>query len=102
MGYKFVNGLKPCYAETEFSLVNIDKDSIITETLKPAYGASGQILRLYESSGEKTVAILKFDQRIKSVTLCNLMEEPFKVLPIKDGKVKLTFNAFEIHTLKLN
>ncbi len=102
VGYKFVNGLKPCYAGTEFSLVNIDKDSIITETLKPAYGASGQILRLYESSGEKTVAILKFDQRIKSVTLCNLMEEPFKVLPIKDGKVKLTFNAFEIHTLKLN
>ena len=40
-----------------------------------------------------------FENRIYDV--CNLLEKTVKVLPIKDGMVKLTFKPFEIHTLRV-
>lgn len=102
VAYKFINGLKPCFAEGDFSLASVDKDGVLTETLKPAYSRQGQVLRMYESLGEKTDCVISVNPRVKTVTLCNLLEEPIKVLPVKNGKVKLTFKAFEIHTLLLN
>lgn len=101
VAYKFINGLKPCYADADFSLASIKNSNVLAETLKPAYVGDGQVLRLFESSGEKTDCIIEVNPLVKKVTLCNLLEEPIKELPVKNGKVKLSFKAFEIHTLRL-
>ena len=97
----FINGLKLCNAQKEISYASVDKANVMIDTLKPAYKANGQVLRLFESSGQKTICTLAFEDNVTKVALCNLLEKEIKLLPVENGKVKLTFKPFEIHTLKV-
>ena len=101
ISHAFINGLKPCYAEKEYSFAATDKENVLIDTLKPAYDTNGQILRLFECNGQKTTCKLAFGDNVKRVTLCNLLEKEIKVLPVKNGAVQLTFKPFEIHTLRV-
>ena len=101
ISHAFINGLKPCYAEKEYSFAATDKENVLIDTLKPAYDTNGQILRLFECNGQKTTGKLAFGDNVKRVTLCNLLEKEIKVLPVKNGAVQLTFKPFEIHTLRV-
>lgn len=101
VSHAFINGIKPCRAEKEFSYASVDQANVLIDTLKPAYDTNGQILRLFESSGQKTTCKLTFNCDVKRVTLCNLMENTIRSLPIKDRTVQLTCKPFEIHTLRV-
>ena len=101
VAHSFINGIKPCKAEKEFSFARVDKANVFIDTLKPAFDANGQIVRLFEGSGQKTACTIYFNDNVKKVTLCNLMEKEIKVLSVQDGMVKLSFKPFEIHTLKV-
>ena len=101
IAHAFGNGLKVCRAETEYSFAAADKINILLDTLKPAYDGNGQVVRAFECDGQKTSCQIRFNSNVTKVTLCNLLEKTVKVLPIKDGMVKLTFKPFEIHTLRV-
>ena len=101
VSHAFINGLKPCFAKGEYSFASMDKENILIDTLKPANNGKGQILRLFESSGQKTTCKLVLGDSVERVTLCNLLEKEEKVLPLKNGKVQLTFKPFEICTLRV-
>ena len=101
ISHAFINGLKPCYAEKEYSFASTDKENVLIDTLKPAYDGNGQILRLFESSGQKTTCRLTFGDSVKRVTLCNLLEQEERVVSLKNGMAQLTFKPFEIHTLRV-
>ena len=101
VSYAFINGLKLCSAKKEYSFASTDKENVLIDTLKPAYDSKGQILRLFESSGQKTTCKLVLGDSVERVTLCNLLENAERVLPLKNGKVQLTFKPFEICTLRV-
>ena len=101
VSYAFINGLKLCSAKKEYSFASTDKENVLIDTLKPAYDSKGQVLRLFESSGQKTTCKLVLGDSVERVTLCNLLENAERVLPLKNGKVQLTFKPFEICTLRV-
>ena len=101
VSHAFINGLKLCSAKKEYSFASTDKENVLIDTLKPAYDSKGQILRLFESSGQKTTCKLVLGDSVERVTLCNLLEKEERVLSLKNGKVQLTFKPFEICTLRV-
>ncbi len=88
----------------QYSLAEVGAANIIIETLKMAETGPAIIVRLYESAGRETVALLKIHLPYQSVELVNLMEESCdqSQLQIQAGEVMLSFGSFEIHTLKVN
>ena len=101
VSHAFINGLKVCYAEKEYSFASTDKENVFIDTLKPVYDGNGQILRLFEGSGQKTACKLTLADGVKRVTLCNLLEQEEKELPLQNGTVQLVFKPYEIHTLRV-
>jgi len=80
------------------SLVNVDAANIIVETVKPCEDAqNAYIMRLYEATGDWTNARLSFGHDVKSVRVCNMLEEELS----EDVGGRLTFRPFEIKTVKV-
>ncbi len=75
------------------------------DTIKPAEDGDGTILRLYESSGSRSKAVLtipntaSMDSRGNGL-LTNLLEDEQQSLATQDGRLELTFKPYEIKTLK--
>ena len=84
-----------------FSTVSIDCKAVVIDGIKRAENSCDMIVRLYESFGGKTKAILTLPEKAKSAYLTDLMENEIAPLAISDGKVELDFGAYEIHTVKV-
>ena len=79
------------------SLACVDAANVIIETVKPCEDAqNAYILRLYEATGDWTKAKLSFGHGVKSVKICNMLEEEQA-----DAGDNLTFRPFEIKTVKV-
>ncbi|HBE79327.1 MAG TPA: alpha-mannosidase [Firmicutes bacterium] len=97
----------------EFSLITVQPENIVIETVKKAEGksdpAAALIIRLYESAGCSTGAKIDIHLPFSSVELVDLMEEPYQHQHFNLGSgrsgsasgIDLQFGPFEIHTLKV-
>ena len=56
---------------------------------------------MYESFNQKTSAVISSGIEFSKAYLCDMTENVLKELPVKNGRVKLEFKPFEIHTVKL-
>ncbi len=83
-----------------FFAVKCDQPNIVCEVVKESEDGEDIILRFYENSNSKTNATLQFGFDVASVSLCDLMENEITPLPVQNGRIELTFGAFEIHTVK--
>ena len=83
-----------------FSLVSVDKDNIIIETVKKCENDASMIVRMYEAFDRRCDAVLEVSKEFTKVYLCDLMENELEELALCDGKVKLHISNFEIVTLK--
>jgi alpha-mannosidase len=88
-------------SQNGISLLQIDADNIVIETIKPAEAGSGWIVRLYESTGASTDARLTLPHGIAKVAMVNLIEENPVALSVEQRGLNLHFGPFEIHTLLL-
>ena len=86
---------------SEFAMIKCDKPNILCEVVKEAEDGDSLIFRLFECNNSKTVANISFGFDAESVELCDMNEEVIETLPVVDGRVELTFGAFEIHTIKV-
>ena len=86
---------------SEFSFCQLKAKNIVIETIKKAEDEKALIIRLYESHGIRTKTGLSFGLPITSAQIVNLLEEQPVPLKIQDNIVALSFNPFEILTLKL-
>ena len=84
-----------------FFVVHADHTNIVCEVVKEAEEGDDFILRLYENSNSKTKTVVTFGFDVASVSLCDMMEQELRKLPLIHNAVSLTFGAFEIHTLKV-
>ena len=86
---------------TEFSLVSLDHENLICETVKASEDGKGTILRVYESQNRKTPAKITLGIPAKKVYLCNLLEEKEREIPVKNGCFAYDFSGFEIATFRV-
>ncbi len=85
-----------------FSSVEIDRENVMLDTMKPAEDGSGDvILRLYEAKKAAVEAEISLGFGAGKAYLCDMLENVTEEVEIKDGKVKLPFRAFEVKTLRV-
>ena len=84
-----------------YSMVSVNKENVIIETVKEAEASEDTILRLYESKNIRSKAEIALGIPAKTCHLCDMLENELEELPIVDGKVKVNLGGFEIITLKL-
>ena len=82
------------------SLLNVNADNVIIETVKPAEDGNGFIARVYETEGSYTLCNLAFDSAIKSVFKTNMLEYNDEPIMAKNNSIALEFKPFEIKTLR--
>ncbi|MBQ8388102.1 MAG: alpha-mannosidase [Clostridia bacterium] len=84
-----------------FSVLTVDRDNVVCETVKQAEDSEDVIVRLYEAQNIRGRAKVTFGLPVKRVTLCDLMENELATLPVENNSVTLDVKGFEIVTLKL-
>jgi alpha-mannosidase len=83
------------------ALIQLDAAEIVVEAVKQAEDSPAIIMRLYESAHSGVTTSLRFGFPVQSVEEVNLMEETLAPLPFNEGAVQLTFQPFEIKSLKI-
>ncbi len=86
---------------TAFAAVKLDKENVVCETVKESEDGADVILRLYESKNMKCNVNISTDIEFKKAYLCDMMENEIRELDTNGKNIKLQFNGFEIHTVKL-
>lgn len=85
-----------------FSAVEIAKDNVILDTMKPAEDGSGDIiLRLYESKKAAVETSVSVQFGSGRAYLCDMLENIIEELNVTDGTITLPFRAFEIRTIRI-
>lgn len=85
-----------------FSAVEIAKDNVILDTMKPAEDGSGDIiLRLYESKKAAVETKVSVQFGAGRAYLCDMLENIMEELNVTDGTITLSFRAFEIKTVRI-
>ncbi|MEN8905057.1 MAG: alpha-mannosidase, partial [Clostridiales bacterium] len=86
----------------EQSYVFIDKDNVLLETIKLAEDNKVFVLRFFETYGLRAEANIKFEfGKIKSLKVCDLMENVERILNCLENSIKIEFKPYEIITLML-
>ncbi len=84
-----------------YSYISSDSNNVVIDTVKKAENGEGVIVRMYDTFNCRRNVTLNLPQGVSEVYLCDLMENRQKPVKIKDGKVTVTVNNFEIVTLNL-
>ena len=86
--------------ETYNSLLRIDADNLIIESIKPAEDGNGFIARIYETEGCYTMCNLTFNSQFESVSKTDMLEYDDEPIETINNSIKLNFKPFEIKTLR--
>jgi len=83
------------------SLVTVDSEHVIVETVKKAEDTKDIIVRLYECHSTKAKTKISFGFDVKSAATVDLMESNLSDLKVKNNSVTVELNPFEIYTIRL-
>ena len=84
----------------EYSFVSCSEKNVMPEMVKLSESQEGWILRLYESQGIRTKAVLRFGRPFTAVYEADLMENPLEKLG-GGTEITLEIRPYEIRTLLL-
>jgi alpha-mannosidase len=85
------------------SLLSLDEQNIIVETVKPAEdGSQDIILRLYESMRTATRCQLTTALPFEKACETDMLEQKTTDLQVNGGKILLEFRPFEVKTIRLS
>lgn len=92
-------------AEKSVSLLNIDADHVVVETVKQAEDEDGIVIRMYEAYGKRGKVTMRLPMAEGRSDLqvweCDCMEVEEKELPVTDGAVTFEIRPYEIKTWKV-
>ena len=83
------------------SFFSVQPKNVILSTMKKAEDSDDIILRLYESSGKETEAIIEVTDDLNSVVETDLLENKMTKLSIEKGTIRLPIRKHEIKTIIL-
>lgn len=87
---------------SRFSQIQIDRENILLDTMKPAEDGSGDIiLRLYESKKAAVPVRIHTEFQGYRPYLCDMLENIAEEIPSENGDIQLSFRAFEVKTIRL-
>lgn len=94
--------LSPLYAgfDKNVSLLEVDSDNVLLDTIKKAEKSNKLIIRLYEYAGATTKVTLSTKYKIKEWIECDLMERPLSQ-NAKTENLTFDMNPYEIKTFLL-
>lgn len=85
-----------------FRMLEIEKDNIIMETMKPAEDGSGDLIfRFYESKKAAAVAGVTFCLPEYRAYICDMLENIIEEIPAAEGQIHLKFGVFEVKTIRI-
>lgn len=88
---------------TGASLLEIQNPNVALVTWKLAEDGKGTILRLKELTGRsEEVVVTTPYATIRSASLCNSVEDNLRALPVAANRIHLTFDPYQVHTVRLN
>ncbi len=93
--------------EAEKSFVSLSADShdgscpVVVETIKKADDSDDIIVRLYEAHGGSANVVIDFGMDLAAAQVVDMMEENGKDISVRNNRLRYSFGAFEIVTLKL-
>ena len=85
----------------EKSYISVKQSNVVIDTIKASEDESGIIVRVYESSGSKTNAVIQTAFDVNRAVECNLVEEEETAAAFKDGRLEFVIRPFEVKTFKL-
>ncbi len=91
----------PTGQQAAASLLAVDREHVIIETVKQAEDGHGLIVRLYEAQRTRGRVALKAGFPLATAYRCNLLEETEVELPVRGDKVAFDIRPYEIVTLRL-
>jgi alpha-mannosidase len=83
------------------SFFDVSGDNVVLETVKQAEDGSGIILRLYEAHGCRGRRTVRTSLPVAAAVETDLMERQERRLAVRDGRIALDFQPFQIRTVKL-
>jgi alpha-mannosidase len=84
------------------SMFAVDAETVVLDTAKLAEDGSGDVIvRLYESARTAASCTLSTTLPAKAAVETDMLENETGPLDLADGKVALTFRAFEVKTVRL-
>ncbi|MBI3947064.1 MAG: alpha-mannosidase [Armatimonadetes bacterium] len=86
---------------TEYSFLSVDSGDVFIEAVKRAEKEDALVVRLYEAHNTRGPVRLITTLPVKDAFLADLMEDPIRPVPVKDGEIRLEVKPFEIVTLLL-
>lgn len=86
---------------TKNSLLSVNKDNVIIETIKEAEDGSGIIIRMYECENSLTKARVQLGINASSIKECNLIEEEGESIPVYEESFNIEIKPYEIKTYKI-
>lgn len=84
-----------------FSLISVDCDNVIIDTIKQCEDDDSIIIRIYDAYNCKSHPTIKFGFDVEKAYLCDLLENIEEELVVNGNIIKLNVNNFEIVTLKV-
>lgn len=100
----------PCYAVkanapkatlTIDSLVSINLDNVMIETVKQAEDKNGTIIRMYEYQNKRSKATVTFNSGFTVVEECDLMEQNSTKVAENSNEFSFTIKPYEIKTFRI-
>ncbi|NLD71154.1 MAG: alpha-mannosidase [Chloroflexi bacterium] len=89
-------------ASGQHSLLSVDAENVVIETVKPAEDASGDVIvRLYEAKRTATRCTLSTSLALAAVEETDMLENALGTLPVSEGAVALDLRPFEVKTIRL-
>jgi alpha-mannosidase len=83
------------------AFAQVDKNNVVLSCFKRAEESDDLVLRLVETSGEKTEVTVELHSPVSQASLVDLLENEISALQIEDGKIRLEMNPYEIKTVKV-
>ncbi|MBN2853240.1 MAG: alpha-mannosidase [Clostridia bacterium] len=97
--HKYSTGLEA--ENISHSLIRVAHQNIVIETVKTAEDRTGMVVRMYESSGAMTITDVRLANQAETVFDVNLMEDISGVIEKDCEMFQLTFEPYEIRTIKI-
>jgi alpha-mannosidase len=91
-----------CCQEDAFSLLHVDADNIVIDTVKKAEGEKAYIVRIYEYKNRRVnSAALSFGVPVKKVVETNLIERELEEIAVQNNEIRFDIAGYEVKTFKL-
>lgn len=83
------------------SLLSIDVDNVMIETVKQAEDGNGTIIRMYEYDNRRTKVTLSYPSKFKLIEETNLIEQAGKAVAQNGDSYEFTIKPYEIKTFRI-